>query len=225
MKNAIDRYNIEIDEVKKLSAIYDYLEQHVRLDPIEYGLYELIRHQLIAAVSAMDLYFHTVVRMGIIEIFNGKRISTEKFKNHPIRVEIMMKIVDHSNRKSIITDPEELPENIISKEFLAQKKTEAYQDPTKIKDALSYIWNEPHKFQKIALEMAKIDKMIDEKSLTERLKLICTRRNQIVHENDKDLSTFVLRPISKKDVLESVEFLRKFVGAVHSLITASSCYI
>ena len=96
----------------------------------------------------------------------------------------------------------------------------AFQDPEKIKDGLSYIWNEAHKFQVIANLMG-----LSEDNLKTRLKLISERRNQIVHENDRNLSTYTINPINKPDVENSLDLIKRFGNAVHGCITDASCYI
>ena len=63
-------------------------------------------------------------------------------------------------------------------------KTFSYQEPNKVADGLSYIWEEKQKWKKISVQMN-----MDERIVKTTLKLIADRRNSIVHEADIDPST------------------------------------
>ena len=220
MTNAINRFNNEIDEAISIGTYYDHFTQNLHLDSEIHGLSNLLRHQIVVGVSALDLYLHTVIKLGVIEIFRGIRIPTQKFFNHSLRTEILMKLISLYKTPTVPTSPEQIPDGIIAAEFQRQMKTQAFQDPEKIKDGLSYIWIEPHKFQVIANRLG-----IPEKDLTTRMKLISERRNQIVHENDRNLSTYTTNPINKTDVEESLHLIKNFGNIVSVCITDTTCYI
>ena len=59
----------------------------------------------------------------------------------------------------------------------------------------AHAWEEPHKWQKVATGMG-----ISQKDLTTRLKTIISRRNQIVHEADLDMTTGDRNTITKSDI-------------------------
>ena len=220
MISAIRRFNQEIDEAVAIGVYYDHFTQTLHLDSDIHGLSNLLRHQIVVGVSALDLYLHTVIRLGVIEIYNGIRVPTNKFFNHSLRTEILMRLVTLYKNPVPPTRPEDIPEVILESEFQRQMKILAFQDPEKIKDGLSYIWNEAHKFQVIANLMG-----LSEDNLKTRLKLISERRNQIVHENDRNLSNYTINPINKPDVENSLDLIKRFGNAVHGCITDASCYI
>lgn len=220
MINAINRFNHEIEEALSIGSYYDHFTQTLHLDSDIHGLSNLLRHQIVVGVSALDLYLHTVIRLGVIEIYNGIRIPTNKFFNHSLRTEILMRLVSLYKNPVAPTRPEDIPEVILESEFQRQMKTQAFQDPEKIKDGLSYIWSEPHKFQVLAGHIG-----VAEDALKTRLKLISERRNQIVHENDRNLSTYTINPINKPDVETSLDLIKGFGNAVHACVTDTSCYI
>lgn len=60
--------------------------------------------------------------------------------------------------------------------------------------------------------------------LEQKLKLICERRNQIVHEADIEPTTRTRRSINQADVNDNVDFIEQFCHATYSLITSSRCY-
>lgn len=228
MNAALNRFITEIDEAKALTGVYDHLVNTLGFTPGSDVASTILRHQLVIGISALDLYLHTIVRLGIIEIYNGTRVPTKKFKSHPMKAEILMKIVElEKNPIPMPTSPEELPHGIISAEFQAQMKTNAFQDPEKIKDALSYIWNEDHKFIVIA-RTAGFPGANDnqkEKNMRQRMKLLCERRNQIVHENDKDLTTFTRRTIDRDEIADSLDFIKTVGVTIGTQVTRPECYV
>lgn len=78
----------------------------------------------------------------------------------------------------------------------------SFQDPTKIADGLSYIWNESHKWQQIALGLG-----MPEEDAKRQQKLIATRRNAIVHEADLDPVTNQKQAMTRAEATEIANFL------------------
>jgi len=95
---------------------------------------------------------------------------------------------------------------------MVKHKLLAFQEPDKIAEALSLIWEEEHKWQKIAssLNMSVND-----------LKSIVSRRNQIVHEADIDLQTNLRKDIDETDVKEAVEFILKLGESIFNAVVSS----
>jgi len=83
-----------------------------------------------------------------------------------------------------------------------------------LKPVLSYIWDEPQKWQKIATSLGTSDLQA-----RTRLKLIIDRRNAIVHEADIDLSTNTKFAISKAESEGSLDFLEACGNAIATLVT------
>lgn len=173
------KYNL--DEVRNLDGLFAYLSKQVT-DPMLYD--DLLRSQIVYSVSAFDKLIHDLVRIGMVQMFSGMRDPTKKFLAEPITIELYNKLVAETNlpRENMfdlvaISSKEDIFEREMFKKF----KSITYQDPDKVVDGLSYVWNEQHKWQKIALCMGK-----DKKYVREELKLIVDRRNSIVHEADID---------------------------------------
>jgi hypothetical protein len=78
---------------------------------------------------------------------------------------------------------------------------------------LSYIWNEPQKWQKIASNMA-----MDTETVKTELKLIVDQRNRIVHEADINPLTNQKYSITKSDCQSATNFLKKAGEAIYVLI-------
>ncbi len=90
---------------------------------------------------------------------------------------------------------------------------ETFQSPDKIREALSLIWNEQHKWQKIAQSIGRPENVVK----TE-LNNIVIRRNQIVHEMDIDLSTGTTQPISHATTKQIVDFIKLLGDVIYSLM-------
>lgn len=106
-------------------------------------------------------------------------------------------------------NPSQILENIV----INNHKYLAFQDPDKITQALSLIWMEEHKWQKIAIEMSA-----NEKDVKTELRNIVIRRNQIVHEGDLDIFTRELQAIEAADVVRSVLFIENLGNSIFKLV-------
>lgn len=225
MNQAKITFDDNLRKIKEISAIYDYLDQHLKLDKSFTA--DILRSQIIYIESALDKFIHDVVIIGILEIYNGKRIVTDKLKAHPFKSGSLIEILTLvQNPDPDITVQIEI-ENIIRRELRLKFGFEAYQDPEKIKDALSYIWNEPHKFETVAEKMGIYSGSQQEKrgGLMRDLRLISQRRNQIAHEADINPATGEKRAISKEEVTASFDTIKNFCSKVYDLITDPSCYV
>src|SRR5690606_2896750 len=80
----------------------------------------------------------------------------------------------------------------------------SFQEPTKISDALSLIWDHPQKWQFLAMATG----ITPENTLKTRLKTIVVRRNQIVHEADINPETGERNEINKADTDNVSDFIR-----------------
>ena len=96
-------------------------------------------------------------------------------------------------------------------------KTVSYQEPSKVSDGLSYIWDEKQKWQKISEYMSE-----DDKSVKTQLKLIASRRNTIVHEADIDPSTGKKYTITSQENSGVIDFLERCGEAIYSLVVTES---
>jgi len=200
MLRPFNLFNQIIDDTNNAKVIYEYLDSVVH-PPFDYS--DLLRWQWAQAVSALDKLIHDLVRIGMIETFTQKRNRTSKFNTFLIDVNTYYQIMQSPSEATMIFE-----QKIISKNgFLA------FQDPDKIGDALSYIWDETHKWQMIALKLG-----MEEKTVKIELKNIVIRRNQIVHEGDYSDSIFDRQDIYQEDVAYVLEFVKKLGCAIYDLV-------
>jgi len=201
MRNSLALFNSNITDARNISALYEYLSSTVAA-PQSFD--DLLRSQIVYSVSAFDKLIHDLIRIGMVEIFMGRRIPTPKYLSEPIPMQVHSEII-------LATIP---PKEYIFEQAIFQKlKTVSYQDPSKVAEGLSYIWNEPQKWQKIATAMATTDK-----TARTTLKLITDKRNSIVHEADIDPFTNAKFNINKTESESSLNFLYHCGNIIANLV-------
>lgn len=190
MQRAFDQFKDSMKYVKELDALYVHLKDTLHLPN---DLTDLLRAEWVYTVSAMDKLIHELIRIGMIEAFQGRRTRTNKFSSFGVSTNTL------TTTLSTAVPP---PEYWFEQEVIERHKTLSFQAPEKIADALSLIWDEQHKWQVLATATG-----ITQATLTTKLKTIITRRNQIVHEADLDLLSGVRNNIDKVDIDDVVLFI------------------
>ncbi|QNL45136.1 hypothetical protein H8790_03655 [Oscillibacter hominis] len=184
------------------AGLYEYLSNsRIPLDSSD-----LLRWQWVLAVSALDKYIHDIVAAGMVEQYLNRRPTTPKFDAFQLSMNVI---------SNISVAP--VPEIEFRNEVIRKNSYLAFQEPDKIADALSFIWNESQKWLVISRNMAT---PIDQATLKTKLKNIVMRRNQIVHEGDC-LSTnipLVQQPISLSDTEDVIHFITELVDAIDTCV-------
>ena len=201
MQRAFDQFNDNMKYVKELDALFVHLKDTLHLPN---DLSDILRAEWVYTVSAMDKMIHELVRIGMIEAFQGGRVKTNKFLTFGITTNTLTSIL------STAVPP---PEYWFEQEVIERHKTLAFQAPEKIADALSLIWDEPHKWQVLSTAMA-----IPQATITTKLKTIISRRNQIVHEADLDLLTGIRNIVDKADIDDVVPFIETLSEAIFNAV-------
>ena len=194
MRESWDCFVYSIDEIRKLSRLYAKMQEIVS-DKSE--LSDLLRIQLVNTVSAFDKFLHDLVRIGVVSQLKGD-MAMEKKTLSAIHIDADT-YIRLSKLSASAYDQFEL-HRLLENRVELVLKTMSFQSPEKIKDALSYIWNEPHKWSKLAEGMS-----LTEGELKDRIGLYVDRRNQIVHEGDFDPISTSRRSIEPKDVENCVD--------------------
>jgi hypothetical protein len=190
MYRALALFKANIEDAKKLNSLYEYLETSIGL---QLSFSDLLRAEIVYSVSALDKLIHDVIRIGMIEIFTGKRVATPKYLAESIPISIYNELIS-----ATIPPKEQIFEQAVFKKL----KTISYQEPEKVAEGLSYIWDESQKWQKIAMRMK-----MDDKTAKTTLKLIANRRNSIAHEADIDPMTNKKYPIDQNECKSIINFL------------------
>lgn len=210
MQKAFEQFSTNINAIKEMDTLYRHLTQTMALPN---DLSDILRAQLVYAASALDKLIHELVKIGMLQAFLGQRAKTSKFNAFSISLETYNNIQQLTQQEEN-TLPLQRPEYFFEQEIIIKHKLLSFQEPDKIADALSFIWEEKQKWQKIALALNMSDDEVKKK-----LKSIISRRNQIVHEADIDLQTDYRKAIDETDVRDAVEFISKLGENIFSTVT------
>lgn len=184
------------------STLYDYIS----LNKIPLDASDPLRWQWVLAVSALDKYIHDIVTDGMVEQYINKKPHTPKFDTFQLSMKTIINIQSAP-----------VPEIAFRNEVIRKNSYLSFQDPDKIADALSFIWNVPNKWDVISRNMAT---PISSSDLKIKLKNIVVRRNQIVHEGDC-LSTNIpmaQQQITASDTQDVIQFITELVDAIDASI-------
>ena len=189
MLNAKRVFHRNIQQANELGVLYDHLSTIVAM-PVPFD--DLLRSQVVHAVSALDKLIHDLLRIGMVRIFENKKPSTGKYLTETVAIQQLPELAANA-----IPPPPVRFEEII-REKLSKL---SFQDPTRIADGLSYIWNENHKWKLIAHGLG-----MSEEDARRKQKLIVTRRNAIVHESDLDPVTSQKQTITRTEARDIADF-------------------
>jgi len=202
MLKALELFEIGIKRVRNIDSIYAHLTTNLGFSSQDIS--DLLRTEIVYCVSSFDRFIHDIVNFAMVETFKNNRTPTNAYKNFNITLSQFESI----NKATIPP-----AEHIFSETVISSHKHLSFQDPSKVVEALSLIWLESHKWQKIALTMS-----MNENDVKTELKNIVIRRNQIVHEGDFDLLTGSMQLITHSDTLESVNFIENLGKAIYNLV-------
>lgn len=189
-----------VQDTQNVETLYNYFEHSV----VPVDISDLLRWQWVQCISAFDKFVHDVVRVGMVEIFLGNRTPTPKYNTFQIDIQTYGDMINNIIDASLIFERK----IILKHGFLA------FQDPSKVADALSYIWNENDKWGKISnlMGMSKDD-------CTTYLRNIVIRRNQIVHEGDYTDSLSRRQDILLQDVIDIRDYILKLGQAIYDCVS------
>lgn len=199
MQAAIEQFRENIRRVRSIEAIYQAFS--AQTTPV-LDLSDLLRFELVMAVSSLDYYIHELVRLGMLEAYRGGRVQTEAF----LRFQIPL-----SSALEAISSPSS--DDWLQSHIISRHGHLSFQTPDNIADAVKLIAEVPL-WNQVAVRLGK-----RARDIREQLGLIVTRRNQIVHAADIDPS-YAGRPwpIDYALVEESVTFIESLVENVHAVL-------
>jgi hypothetical protein len=199
MRAAIDQFRTNIERVRNLGTIFKALESQTTgiLD-----LSDILRAELVLAVSALDHYIHELVRQGMVETYHGHRIQTPAYLRFQVSLE--------SSLQGIATPTSD---DWLQDQISERHGYQSFQHPDKIAAAIRLVsdaelWNE------VSNRLGQ-----PSQDVKERLKIIINRRNQIAHEADMDPSyPNSLWPIDDVMVDDAIGFIEQLAEAVYDVV-------
>ena len=194
MLSAIEQFRENVKRVKNLGGINQAFRS-MTTSAIDTS--DILRAQHVLAVSALDHYVHEVIRLGMLEIFDGKRVPSSAY----LRFRISLSCLDATQSVS---------RSNLESEIRTQHGYVVFQRPDRIADGIRLI-SEIKLWESVERRIG-----VDSEFIKQRLTLIVDRRNKIAHEADLDPTYPKARwPIGESDVSDVVEFLIQIVEAIH----------
>lgn len=193
MLKALEAARESLLRVEHLGGLYSAL-QSLTTSAIDSS--DLLRAQVVLAVSALDFYIHEVTVMGMLEVMKGERPSTPAFDKSRVSVGAMLGGMQTQTYDWFEADVRE------RHSFLS------FQQPDKIADAIRL-------FSGVKL-WESVAAIVGDNDVKDRLRLTVDRRNKIAHEADISPSYPGERwPITQSDVTEITLLIRGIVEAIH----------
>ena len=201
MLSPIEQFRENIARVRALGGLHTAFDQ---LTTPAVDLTDILRAQIVMSVSALDHYIHEITRVGMLEVYDGARPSTDAFLRFQVTMGAVMDGISKSGENKWLDT-----------EIREKHGHQAFQHPDKIADAVRLfssckLW--PSAAAQLNLNV------LDTKN---RLRVIIDRRNQIVHEADLDPSypgTGNRWPISPLDVTNALDFIQAVCEAIHIVV-------
>jgi hypothetical protein len=198
MQVAIDQFRLSISYVRNLSLVYQAASNaSPGLDTSD-----VLRAQVVLAVSALDNYVHEVSRLGAMEVFAAKRSQTRAFRNTHVTLEGVL---------IGLRSPGSL--NWFEDEIRREHGWQSFQTPDKIADAIRIFSNVPL-WERVAKHLG-----LSAGTLKNQLRLTIDRRNKIAHEADMDPSYPGVRwPIDVNLATTTISFIESVGEAIHKTV-------
>ena len=195
----ISQFKQNIDRVRNSHATYSIL--NIKTTEV-IDVSDVLRAELVLVVSAFDYYVHEVVRQGMLEVFQGKRVETPSFRKFTVSLECL---------REAISNPSTF--DWLENEITIRNSWKSFQQAEKVAEAIRLISN-----INLWVEIAnKLEK--NPNDIKSTLNLIVDRRNKIAHEADMDPSYPGIRwPIDEVMVETAIEFIEEIVEIMDQII-------
>jgi len=191
---------------KNIARVHNLGTIHKALEAQTTGaidLSDILRAELVMAVSALDHYIHEIVRKGMLEVYRGNRPETPAFLRFDISLE--------SVRLGIAAPTSD---HWLDNEIRIRHSWRSFQQADNIADAVRLISG-----VKLWQEVANHLRMTSQDVKTQ-LNLIVDRRNKIAHEADIDPTLPSRRwPINETLVDDAVNFIEQVAETIYKILT------
>jgi RiboL-PSP-HEPN len=166
MKKALDQFEANLQRVEELGTLFEVLQS---MTTSALDLTDILRAQIVQAVSSLDHFIHELVRTGMIEIAEGKRPQTRAYDSFQVPTRVIQSVIQGIPHDKWLGDA-----------IRERHSWQSFQNPDKIAEAMRLIapinlWDEVSKLLNSTAKNVRAD-----------LELIVERRNKISHEADMD---------------------------------------
>ena len=99
MLNTMQQFRENIERVRALGGMYQALQQ---LTTPAMDVTDLLRAQIVMAVSALDSYIHEITRVGMLEVYSGGRPRTSAFLQFEVSLDAALVPIDDALKGSVM---------------------------------------------------------------------------------------------------------------------------
>lgn len=200
MNGVILEFRENISHVRQLGGIHQVIS-HLITSAVDSS--DVLRSQHVLVVSALDCYVHNLTRMGMLEVFDGRRPSTPSYLRFRVSMDTVSSVASKADMRANF-----------EAEIRSQHSYLSFQHPDKIADAVR-LFSDVSLWERVAFSLGSTPT-----ATKERLRLIVDRRNKIAHEADRDPSFPGVRwPIHAADVDGTISFIADLCEAIHTNVS------
>jgi len=199
MRAALDQFRENLARARTLAGLALSLS-NLTTEAID--LSDILRASLVLAVSALDHFAHEFVRLGMLEVHQGNRPTTDAY--------LSFRVPMSAAREAIV--------DIGRHDWLDQAIREthswqSFQHPDKIADAVR-LMSDVKLWEQVASELGMTGKAVKT-----QLSAIVDRRNKVAHEADMDPTNPGHRwPINAVLVRDALDFIEKVAQAIFKVV-------
>ena len=207
MRQAIETFKLNIESVKHLDIIYQYLEQN-NIKTLD--LSELLRTEIVLSVSALDNFISDILHIGIVQVFEGSRtipvIFQQPFNEFKVDMQTLIQVINTPN----IND-----KSLVLGSYIRKINSKnPYQDPKQIESALlllgiNKVWT------KLGAELS-----LKAEDVKKELANIVWQRHKIAHEADFDPLTQSKRPRDRSSTFQAIQFIEQLCNSIYTIVCA-----
>ena len=203
MLSALEQFRINIARARDVGSVAQVLA--IQTTPA-LDVSDILRAELVMAVSVLDHYVHELVRLGMLDAYRNSRVRTPTFLQFQVSLAAAM---------DGIADPQ--GEVWLEQEIRARHGYQTFQSPENIARAINLI-SPIHLWSEVANHF-----QMTSQSVRNTLSAIVDRRNQIAHEADMDPSFPGTRwPIDEQMVTEAVDFIERLAETIYEIVRIRS---
>ncbi|MES2294049.1 MAG: hypothetical protein V4527_12180 [Pseudomonadota bacterium] len=168
MLAALKSFEMNMGRVRSLHALRESFSS--RVTPVV-DLSDMLRAEVVLAVSALDHFVHELTRLGMLESWKGNRKKTDAFGRFHLSLSAAALL---TNTPSAMT--------VLETEIRNRHSFLSFQHPEKISDAVR-LFSDVKLWEAVGNRLGE-----DASAIKSSLVLIVDRRNKIAHEADVDPS-------------------------------------
>lgn len=197
MTDSLAKFSSNIEQAKYLGSLFTKLQTIVT--PV-LDLSDLLRAEIVFAVSAFDYYIHQLVNQCMLEELEGTREISNGFKNFSLPIERILELKAGST-------------TWLDDEIKLRHSYKSFQSSRNVNEAIKLI-KDLNVWEEVSRILA-----IDKENIKHTLDLIIDRRNKIAHEADMDPSFPNKRwAITWSMANDAVKYIVRIAQAIDSTI-------